>query len=186
VSAFYVAAVGAVRPSAMQAVCDCLAAAFPLPVRLLPPQPDPDFAFDAARRQHSASLVLQRLLAACPPDAHRLLGITERDLFIPMLSFVFGLAQLRGQVAVVSLSRLRQEFYGLPPDPEACLDRTRKEVLHESGHTFGLVHCRDPRCVMTVSSTVHQLDAKGGDFCGTCALLLRDTVARVQVNGAGG
>ena len=77
---------------------------------------------------------------------HRVLGVTDVDLAIPMLSFLFGQAQFDGPVAVVSLCRLHQEFYGLPRRRRLLRERTVKEVLHELGHTFGLVHCAEPTC----------------------------------------
>ncbi len=73
-----------------------------------------------------------------------MLALTGRDLFVPVLTFVFGQAQLGGRVAVVSLARLRQEFYGMAPNGEILMERAVKEALHETGHTFGLVHCRGP------------------------------------------
>ena len=57
----------------------------------------------------------------------RLLGVTERDLYIPILTFVFGEAQI-GSSAIVYYHRLTQEFYGLPSD----LDLFANRLLIES------------------------------------------------------
>lgn len=134
--------------------------------------PSVDFAFDAARRQYSSIAVLQMVNRLCPEEAVRLVGVTERDLFIPVLTFVFGHAQLGGRAAVVSLARLRQEFYGLPPNREIFLDRARKEALHETGHTLGLRHCADSGCAMALSTRVQQIDQKRAAFCPACVRLL--------------
>ena len=91
-------------------------------------------------------------MRTCPTDTVRLLGITEHDLFIPMLSFVFGQAQLGGKAALVSFARLRQEFYGIDPADAVFTERARKEMLHELGHTFGLTHCPDRGCPMSLST----------------------------------
>jgi archaemetzincin len=128
---------------------------------------------DPERRQYNSTLIL-RVLAAWPHAAARVLALTEEDLYIPMLSFVFGLAQVGGPVAVVSTARLRQGFYGLRPDRERFEARLRKGVLHELGHTFGLVHCPDRACVMALASSLQQLDAKGGIYCAGCQVLLRE------------
>jgi predicted Zn-dependent protease len=53
---------------------------------------------------------MKAVASRTPADAVRILGVTEGDLAIPTLKFVFGQAQLDGPVAVVSLARLRQEF----------------------------------------------------------------------------
>lgn len=142
--------------------------------------PDIDYAWDETRRQYSSTLVLHDALKRRPPDAFRLLVLTERDIFIPMLSFVFGQAQLRGPVAIVSLARLRQEFYGLPPNRTLLLTRARKEALHEIGHTLGLTHCADTRCTMSLATSIQQLDAKGGGYCSTCSALVREVVPRPE------
>jgi len=125
-------------------------------------------AFDRARRQYDSSTLLLELLQAPPADAFRLLGVTGVDLFVPVLTFLFGEAQYRGMGALVSTHRLRPEFYGLPPDPELLRERLFKEAVHELGHTYGLVHCPVPGCVMNTSTDVADIDAKSALYCGTC------------------
>jgi archaemetzincin len=94
--------------------------------------------------------------------------VLEEDLFIPILTFVFGEAELGGSVAVMSYHRLQNELYGLPPDRDLLAARTAKEALHELGHAYGLVHCPDIDCVMHTSTDVEAVDLKGTDFCSTC------------------
>lgn len=136
----------------------------------------PDASFDPARRQYSAPLVLQKLLEKPPGPERKLLAVTSADLFIPMLSFVYGQAQLGGKVAVVSVARLKQEFYGLPPNGALLAGRARKEAVHETGHLFGLVHCEQPDCAMRLSTNIRQLDLKGDALCAGCAALARECV----------
>lgn len=143
---------------------DCLLAT----VRILPPIPVPPESFEARRNQHYSTRILKEMLGEVPPDALKLLGVTDKDLCIPILTYVFGEAQVGGTAAVVSLARLRQEHYGLPPDRPILLERLRKESLHELGHTFGLVHCPSRDCVMYLSNTVVDVDTRGGDFCRGC------------------
>jgi archaemetzincin len=85
-----------------------------------------------------------------------------------LLTFIFGEAQLDGNCAVVSTARLKEEFYGLPRREELFLERLIKEAAHELGHTFGLRHCMDWRCVMASSHAVERLDVKGAEFCKSC------------------
>lgn len=134
-----------------------------------------EFAYDAVRRQHGSIPVLEMLARLIPADARKLLAVTERDLFIPVLTFVFGQAQLGGRVGVVSLARLRQEFYGLPPNREVLVERAVKEMLHETGHMFGLVHCTDRSCAMSLATNVRQIDIKRTAFCAVCAARLPAT-----------
>src|SRR6202158_5983220 len=89
---------------------------FRVPTEVLGPGIDPSFARHAERQQHHSSEILARMQKYVNGSTWRLVGITELDLYIPILTFVFGEAQLGGTAALVSYHRLRQEFYGLPPD----------------------------------------------------------------------
>jgi len=160
---------------AVEAIGDVMGREYGLPVRTVGLGPI-DFAYDAGRGQWASIPVLENVLAQCPGDAAKILAVTTRDLFIPVLTFVFGQAQLGGRSAVVSLARLRQEFYHLPPDREIFLERAVKEALHESGHTLGLVHCADRACAMSLSTGVRQIDVKSASFCGPCAARARKAV----------
>jgi archaemetzincin len=153
---------------ALTLVRDRVSSDFGLPAREME-VPAIEFAFDAGRRQYGSIPVLEMLGRICPPDALKLLAITGRDLFIPVLTFVYGHAQLGGKVAVISLARLKQEFYGLPPNREVFLERAFKEALHETGHTFGLVHCPDRSCAMALGTNIRQIDSKHARFCASCA-----------------
>jgi len=133
---------------------------------------DPDFAFDPQRQQYWSTPILRRLEAMLSEDADRILGVAEVDLFIPILTFVFGEALLNRPPALISLHRLRPVFYGLPEDPELTLERARREAVHELGHTFGLIHCPDYACVMHASRVADEIDLKGPGFCRECAATL--------------
>jgi archaemetzincin len=146
----YVTSLGHVDSQALDVLESEVGRAFGSPTRRMMPLPDPAGAYDATRGQYGSVPILRDLLARVPEDALRLLAVTERDLFIPMLSFIYGQAQLGGMVAVVSLARLRQEFYGLPADAGLLAWRALKESLHELGHTFNLVHCPEIGCTMSL------------------------------------
>ena len=168
----YVAATEEVEREALAMVTARVAVEFGGPVRSLE-LGNVDFAFDAERRQYGSIPVLDMLLRRCPADAAKLLAVTERDLFIPVLTFVFGQAQLGGRVGVVSFARLRQEFYGLAANREIFLERAYKEALHETGHLFGLVHCAERKCAMSLATTVRQIDLKEDAFCAACGARLQ-------------
>ena len=129
--------------------------------------------YDPQRGQYRSTDILKELLVSAPSDALRVIGIVHVDLFIPILTFVFGEAQLNGRVGVVSIARLRQEFYGLPSNQPLLQRRLIKEVKHELGHTFGLLHCSRRECVMSVATSVLDVDAKGLAFCEACRGFLR-------------
>ncbi len=181
------AALGDVPPAVLDHVESTLGRAFALGVRRLLPLAEPRAAYSPERSQWSSPQLLATLLARVPPGAARLLGLTERDLFVPVLSFVFGQAQLGGRVALVSLARLRPEFYGLAADPAVLERRAGVEAVHELGHTFGLVHCLDRSCPMSLSIDLPNLDRKSARPCHGCAALLEGSLemkrAREQAEG---
>jgi archaemetzincin len=145
---------------------------FGLAVEQRLPSFDPEVAFDPSRGQYNSRVFLAELLKTVPPEASRVLGVTTVDLFIPVLTFVFGEAQLDGRAAVVSLHRLDDAVYGLPPNPARLFERLVKEAVHELGHTYNLVHCHEDRCVMASSTYVDGIDLKSYRFCGRCSRAL--------------
>lgn len=161
------------RDPLIEELAERLPRTFPLQVRIREPWFDPQLTYDASRGQYNSNMLLGQLLSDPSEQTLRILGVTSVDLFIPVLTYVFGEAQLGGRAAVVSTNRLRSEKYGLPPDPETLIARLEKEAVHELGHTFELLHCSDSACVMRPSTYVEEIDPKGVDFCAACLEKLR-------------
>lgn len=168
-----------VEESVLRAVEESLRQAFELPVERSSTVTPVEEDFDPQRGQASSTSMLRRAAANGPADAQRVLVVSGQDLFIPMLSFVFGQAQLGGRVAVISVARLRQGFYGLPEDDELLVERACKEALHEVGHTFGLRHCLDEDCAMSLSTDIQQVDGKQAALCASCLKLVREAKRQV-------
>jgi archaemetzincin len=155
-------------------------AVFALPTHLQPANGRPGDSLDARRGQHSSTKILRWILASGLPQGAKVLGVTDVDLFIPVLTFVFGEAQLGGPAAVVSLARLRRTYDDRPAREVEIEGRLLKECLHELGHTFGLAHCADGTCVMSRSNSVLDVDRKGAAFCRDCRLRLLELTEHVE------
>src|SRR5208337_788518 len=123
---------------------------------------------DLRRNQCCSSAIIERFEQYLPTAASRVLAVTGLDLYIPVLTFVFGEAHLNGQCAIVSSYRLDSKFYGLPDNPALLQERLLKEAIHELGHTYGLSHCHNPECVMQSSTYVEEIDFKSSRFCDKC------------------
>ncbi len=124
--------------------------------------------YNPSRRQYDANKLLKMISQNAPDDAMKVIGMVRVDLYIPILTYIFGQAALNGYTGVASLYRLRNEHYGLEPDYELLIDRFSKVIIHELGHTFGLIHCSNPVCVMRSSTYVEDLDQKNKQFCYRC------------------
>jgi archaemetzincin len=122
-------------------------------------------SYNQQRRQYNAEILLDRVRLA---PGHCILGVTSRDLYVAGLNFVFGLADSPGKAALISLHRLHAGT-----DEAAFRARMVKEASHELGHTRGLGHCADTRCVMAFSNSLADTDRKGKEFCSRCAYKFR-------------
>ena len=172
----YVIPMGDVDTDIVESAAVSLWHTFGLEVRQTEPMEMPPDAFEKKRMQYSSIEILRALNKSAPKDAFRVLAITDKDLFIPVLSFVYGHAQFEGKTGIVSTARLRQEFYGFPEDRSTLMTRVVKEVVHETGHLFGLTHCNDTACPMTLSTNIRMLDRKGVSLCESCTLLLKENM----------
>jgi archaemetzincin len=143
--------------------------------------PVPREAFDPLRRQYRSDMILGliRGYVEKAKAIDRVLGIMDVDLFVPSLNFVFGEAECPGKAAIISLWRLRQEFYNAPSNFELFVERSTKEAVHELGHTLGLGHCANPFCVMYFSNSIFETDRKKSLFCNKCHLKVQMLVTKL-------
>ena len=123
-------------------------------------------SLDQRRGQYLARLLLA--FSPTPSQDERFLLITDEDIFAPGLNFVFGEADALERRAIISLRRLREEFYALTPNKALLKERALKEAVHELGHTYYLQHCPNPACVMYFSNSLKDTDFKGWNFCPKC------------------
>ncbi len=133
----------------------------------------PYAAFNPLRNQFNASILLERLAERKTSEKDILLAISDIDLYCEGLNFIFGQADLYSRICVVSLYRLRPEFYISKSDKNIFLERTLKEAVHELGHILGLNHCKDLKCVMAFSNSLADTDTKESSFCDNCKNLIR-------------
>lgn len=146
---------------------------------------NPDYAYNPKRKQYSSEAILKNIISRKIADEVILgivdvdlytLGIVDVDLYTPGLKStligglksIFGIAAPLAKVAIVSLTRLREEFYRLPKNKNLFKERVLKASIHELGHIFGLGHCLNPKCVMYFCNTLADIDQKNSSFCFNC------------------
>lgn len=160
--------IGSVDLALLEWLGQALHERFRVATEILMPPLDPASTLHAERQQYHSSEILASMQKYIHRDTWRLLGVTQLDLYIPILTFVFGEAQMGGTAAVVSYRRLQQEFYGLPAQPDLLAHRLLVESVHELGHTLRLTHCQDYGCAMAPSHAVEWIDIKDSGFCEAC------------------
>ncbi|MBI3988692.1 MAG: archaemetzincin family Zn-dependent metalloprotease [candidate division NC10 bacterium] len=158
---------GDVDPSLLHGLSEQLELAYRRKVEHLSPLPLPNEAYNKKRLQFLSTAILKRLFPLRIPGRERVLGIADVDLYVPGLNFVFGEADPKEGVAVFSLFRLKPES-GTSSDEGLLRRRALTEAVHELGHTYGLGHCPNPRCVMFFSNSLGDTDRKGPGFCRRC------------------
>jgi archaemetzincin len=145
---------------------------FQLPVKIREGHLDLSEFFDANRKQYDGNRLLSEIEDKYSSDTYKTLGLFSVDLYIPILTYIFGQAFLNGRSGIASIHRLKNERYGIRGDKAVLIDRFRKEAIHELGHMFGLIHCTNPVCVMRSSTYVEDIDQKNHLFCTSCRLKL--------------
>ena len=133
----------------------------------------PEIAYDISRKQYLSDVILQELGKVFFRRKYfKIIGLTKANIYTDNLNFIFGQAIMNGCCAIVSTYMLDERNYGKEEDSELLLLRTVKECVHELGHTLGLGHCSDPKCVMRFSNSVKWVDYKSEDFCNRCRSVL--------------
>ena len=140
---------------------------------------DLSFALDQNRNQHHSTMILEQLAAKAPARAVKAIAIAQVDLFIPILTHVYGEAQLGGTASVVSTFRLNEGHSGMNISPK-YIDRIVKEAIHELGHTFNLRHCPEDTCIMHYCRNEEDVDRKSDELCRYCKIMLEDEIKRLN------
>ena len=152
---------------------------FKYPVNVCCLLDDIEFAFSYERKQYNSTVILERLSDLAPDDSLKVIAVCEKDLFIPILTYVFGEAQLRGRSCIVSTYRLKDTAAIINPE-SIFTDRVIKEAVHELGHTFNIRHCPDKACVMHYCRSLNDVDSKDIRMCRYCNAMLEDEKKRIE------
>jgi archaemetzincin len=183
----HVAPIGVFAPDLMTTIVETIERVYGLECHAAPLIDEIAFAYDADRKQYHSTAILEALTAAASADTfkvlastgkilaptRKILALTREDLFIPILTHVYGEAQLGGTSCVVSTHRLAEGISRVNAR-ECYLERVAKEAAHELGHTFDLRHCPDAYCIMHYCRSIEDVDHKGSDLCRYCRVMLGD------------
>jgi len=169
------ASLGLFDRKTLEAIKEAITDELGMQVRIVEKRIDLSDYFDINRRQYDGNKLMKLVEAEFVNTSGKIVELFNVDLFIPILTFIFGQAYLGGRIAIASKFRLRNEHYGMKPNELLLLDRFIKEVIHELGHALGLIHCPNPECVMRSSTYVEDIDQKRQSFCNNCMKLLQES-----------
>jgi archaemetzincin len=172
-----ISVIGDFEAGLVETVGQKISRVFRCTIKEMPLLQDLAFAFDQGRNQYHSTLILEELEKRAPPSALKILAITDVDLFIPIMTYVYGEAQLNGKACIISTSRLKK---GLPlmDTQDVFFARVFKEAIHELGHTFNLLHCPDYACIMHYCRSEDDVDRKSEELCRYCGIFLDDALKK--------
>ncbi len=173
-AALVVAPIGEVDRRLAVAVARGVAEAYGLtPCVATTSAPLPRTAFHPVRCQYLAETLRNQVRPGNHEPGVVVLGLTEADLYAPGLNYVLGEADMPGNTAIVSLAYLRPTTPGATISRSHLQERAVKVAIHEVGHLFGLVHCREAGCVMQFANSAAMVDAAPRKLCPACQNELR-------------
>ncbi len=176
-----IAPIGDLQAALLDRICREITRVFSCQTKIEPLISDVSFAYDSNRDQFHSTTILEKLAETAPPDILKVLAVVQVDLFIPILTHVYGEAQLGGKSSVISTLRLGQGTTGTGIEGTFG-DRVAKEAIHELGHTFNLRHCKDAHCIMHYCRNEHDVDQKSDQLCRYCRIMLEDEVKRLALS----
>lgn len=178
-----VSPIGEIEPALCDFVGEETGRSFGFPARVLPLLEDVAFAYDNERRQYHSTKILEKLAETAPPQSVKVIAIATVDLFIPILTYVYGEAQLGGKAGIISIYRLRENPHS-GAVRASLKDRAAKEAIHELGHTFKLKHCPEHTCIMHYCRSIDDVDRKTAGFCRHCRIMMEDEMKRLSRSAA--
>lgn len=175
---------GEVPEIALKVIAAHISGYYNLSVQILPPLGHPEYAFDERRFQYDVGIILKAFESLNFKDYEKVIGVLNLDLFVPIFTYVFGEAKQGGKFALVSLFRLGRNPDGSPSPSSLLFERGAKVALHELGHLFNLLHCREKNCLMHFSGNIQDLDETPIYLCRHCSTFLKDCLLRLNLLGS--
>lgn len=118
----------------------------------------PEALRQEGRRQLRADRTLDWLFYRRPPERWGVMAVTAEDLCATDGEMVYGLANLRDRVAVISLYRFWDDLHSpRSARRQEAVDQLSRVAFHEVGHMLGMEHCPQEGCLMSALTHRQQI-----------------------------
>ena len=158
----------------LQVIADHIIGCFKLTTQILSQLKTPEYALDERRLQYNAGIIIEAMENMNFGNHDKIIGVLDKDLFIPIFTHVFGEARQGGKCGLVSLFRLAKNPDGSTPPKSLVHERAAKVALHELGHLLDLLHCEHKKCLMHFSGGIGEVDDMSLSLCEYCSVYLQD------------
>lgn len=128
----------------------------------------PEESYNVIRNQYYSSIIFSKLERIKANPRELVLGVCEEDIYLPDEAYVLGHSDPVLGTTVISLFRIRQEFYGLPEDEMKVYSRLFKQAVHQLSLLFNISACKNPKCVNYYSQEMFDIDNKSIKLCDIC------------------
>ncbi|MBP7056416.1 MAG: hypothetical protein KBB52_06165 [Candidatus Omnitrophica bacterium] len=174
----YIAPSGPVDVSVLKKIKSSLPDILPMAVsvELAPEEKMPPEAYNEARGQYDASVLLEAVAKRnnLATTRESMIVVTESDLYYADVAHVFGLSNPKAKICVISLAR--------PAGGKSKSQGALRSAATELGYVLGLKDCSDAKCVMHLSENPGDDDSKKVYFCHDCKKRLRSRYSSALIN----
>jgi archaemetzincin len=157
--------VGEVDSELLRWLANNLTRAFGIRVAVGALAPLPEELYNIRRKQYDADRLVSTLVSRLKGNVWRAMGVVNEDLYAEPMDFVFGSANPGLGVAIISLKRLDDTYYGLPENQMRFRSRAIKEAVRFLGLSMRMRPLDDPQCIMSPSRSIEDIDRKIPGFC---------------------
>ncbi|CAD5125360.1 unnamed protein product [Dimorphilus gyrociliatus] len=145
-------------------------------VQILPQRPYGDYKTRVHQKTEKEQIlvgpVLSHLGSLLPSDGATIIGASWIDLYpSENLNFLLGQGSLATRSAVFCFGRFEprlDSWSDITKIDAELMWKIIKVVLHETCHTFGLLHCKYYACLMNESSSIEEACSQPQLLCPVC------------------
>lgn len=116
----------------------------------------PKMAYNSYKGKFLSTALLNFLEKTKNNTTEIVLGICSCEIYFAGTTSILGEASPKRGVAIISTARINN------------FDTLKKEILHELSHLFGVEHCQNPSCPVSITYEINDIADKNETLCIDC------------------